>query len=205
MGGRGRRSDWVLWSARNVPLPNELRPPVRLEYAGMLRDLCKHLEATVNALRFEPPNETPTAVRATLLHRLVRLHGMLGVVGEVHAARFEADAEVRAVRLRLERISQLAETTFEALDGAATRVRPNAADMQQSRNALRLSRREAERASEVALVATDHVDRFDLPHMVMLRSRVRRSIDHVVDALQHAGLEREASAMRDLMQRADRG
>jgi len=202
MGGRGRRSDWVLWSPRNVPLPNELHPPVRLEYAGMLRDLCKNLEATVNVLKFEPLSVTPTDVRHTLLHRLVRLHGMLAVIAEIYAARFEVDGEVRATRLRLERVAARAEAMLETPEDSGTHRVPSAPDLARARTHLRQARHEAEKASELALVAVDH-ERFDLPHVVMLRSRVRRTIENVVDALRRAAFGREGDAVAGLLDQAD--
>ena len=185
-----------------MPLPSELHPPVRLEYAGMLRDLCKSLEATVNALRFEPPGETPEEVRHTLLHRLVRLHGMLAVIAEIYAARFEVDAEVRSTRVRLERVSARAEAMLDAPSESGTHPKPSAPDQQRARMHLRQARFEAEKASEISLSATDH-EKFDLPHVIVLRSRVRRTIENVVEALRRAALGREATAVEGLLDQAD--
>lgn len=185
-----------------MPLPNELRPPVRLEYAGMLRDLCKSLEATVNALRFEPPNITPLDVRRTLLHRLVRLHGMLGVIAEIYAAHFEVDAEVRLARIRLDRVSVRAEAELESPSESGTHRGPSEPNLHRARLHLRKAREEAEKASEISLVATDH-ERFDLPHIMVLRSRVRRTIEAVVDALRLAALAREADTVSGLLDEAD--
>lgn len=190
-----RGGDWSLCSPEYVPVPERVRGPARLQYAGLLHELVK---ALVRMFSRETAGINARTSQQ-LAENLVRRQAVVTLIILVYREGLCATDEFKKLRARLMTLCNEADQLFPGEPSpCSARERPNA-DVSAKLHAVVSARlTDAEDLSTSALHMPDKVD---ATHLVQLLAKLRLATEAYVVLLDHLGLDRDARFVEALMAR----